>query len=187
MKRILSLLIFTAILSLLVGCTEQAIDEKEKAPKVSLEEIATQIKEQIAEDMKAKGAGEDVLVDGNLQSFIETDLKESEEDDPAVAILLEKMQLNKEEFNSGIVIAAMMNVNSDEIILLEASDEAHVDKLKESLERELEAQIHTWEQYLPDQYEKVKKNIITTKGNYLLYVTYEHPEKIKEVFDQNFE
>jgi len=187
MKRILSLVIFIAILSLLVGCTDQAIDEKEKAPKVSLEEIATQIKEQIAEDMKANGAGEDVLVDGNLQSYIEADLKKSEDNDPAVAILLEKMQLNKEEMNNGIVIAAMMNINSDEIILLEASDEAHVDTLKESLERELEAQTHTWEQYLPDQHEKVKKNIITTKGNYLLYVTYEHPEKINEIFNQSFE
>lgn len=187
MKRILSLVVFIATLSLLVGCTEQAIEEKEKAPKVSLKEIATQIKEHIAEDMKANGAGDDVLLDGNLQSYIETDLKESEDNDPPVAILLDKMQLNKDELNSGIVIAAMMNVNSDEIILLEASDEAHVDKLKESLERELEAQTLTWKQYLPDQYEKVKNNIITTKGNYLLYVTYEHPEKIKEVFDRNFE
>jgi hypothetical protein len=79
-----------------------------------------------------------------------------------------------------------MNVNSDEIILLKAKDEAHVKSLKEALEREKEAQIKTWEIYLPDQFEKVKNNVIKTNGNYLLYVTYGNPDEIEAIFDSYF-
>jgi hypothetical protein len=168
-----------------VCCSNQDIEKNEEAPKVTLEEISQKIKEQMAADMKEQGAGEDVLVDGELQGYIEVDLMDDK--DPSTPIYMEKMKLNKEELEDGIVLAAMMNVNSDEIILLKAKDEVHVKSLKEALEREKEAQIKTWEVYLPDQFEKVKNNVIKTNGNYLLYVTSGNPEKIEEVFDSFFE
>ena len=79
-----------------------------------------------------------------------------------------------------------MNVNADEIILLEAKDEKQVASLKEALEKELEGQVQTWKQYLPDQYEKVENNVIKTNGKYLLYVTYTKPGNIEKVFDSSF-
>lgn len=186
MKKIYSIFVLIFALCLaVVGCSNESNDKKEEAPKVSLEEMTTAIKEQMAEDMKAQGAGEDVLVDGNLQSYIEVDLMN--EKDPSTPVYLEKMKLNKEEIEEGVVLAAMMNINSDEIILLKSKDEANVKSLKEALEREKEIQIKTWEVYLPDQYEKVKNNVIKTNGKYLLYVTSEDPEKLVEIFDSYFE
>ncbi|MHC0037957.1 DUF4358 domain-containing protein [Pseudoneobacillus sp. C159] len=180
MKNIYRLFVLTFVISLIVGCTNQS-KEKDKKPEVSLEEISTKVKEQMAEDLKELGAGDDVLVDGKLQMHLEVDL--TNEDDPSAPIYLENMKLNKEELEDGIVIAHMMNVKSDEIILLKAKDEANVKSLKEALERERENQIKTWEIYLPEQFEKVKNNVIKTNGKYLLYVTSDHPEKIEEVFE----
>jgi hypothetical protein len=185
MKKLMNLVVFVLVFGLVVGCSNQDSEKNEEAPKVTLEEISQKIKEQMAADMKEQGAGEDVLVDGELQGYIEVDLMDDK--DPSTPIYMEKMKLNKEELEDGIVLAAMMNVNSDEIILLKAKDEAHVKSLKEALEREKEAQIKTWEAYLPDQFEKVKNNVIKTNGNYLLYVTSGNPEKIEEVFDSFFE
>lgn len=187
MKKIFSLILLTFVFSFVAGCTNQSDEQKEKPVEVSLENIVSEIKEQIAEDMKEQGAGEDVYVDGKLQSYIETDLKATDESNPSGAIYLEKLKLNQEELENGTVIAAMMSVKSDEIIVLEAADEKHVASLKEALEREKEAQMKTWEVYLPDQFEKVKKNIIKTNGKFLLYATYENPEKIEKIFDKSFE
>ena len=174
------------VLVLLAGCSAGSKSDKEEAETASFDEIITAIKEQIATDLKDGGVEEEVLVDGKLMNYMETDLTASEESDPAVAIWIEKMGLNNEEIAKGKVIAAMMNVNADEIILLEAKDEKQVASLKRALEKELEGQVQTWKQYLPDQYEKVEKNVIKTKGKYLLYVTYTQPEKIENVFDSSF-
>lgn len=184
MKKLMSLFVFVLFLGVVVGCSNQESEKSEAEPKVTLEEMSLKIKEQMAADMKEQGAGEDVLVDGKLQGYIEVDLMNDK--DPSTPIYMEKMVLNKEEEEDGIVLAAMMNVNSDEIILLKAKDKAHVKSLKEALEREKEAQIKTWEIYLPDQFEKVKNNVIKTNGNYLLYVTYSNPEKIEAIFDSYF-
>lgn len=173
-------------LVLLAACNSESKKETEKPENVSFDEIVTAVKEQIAEDLKDDGVEEDVIVDGELTFYMETDLTASEESDPAVAIWIEKMGLNKEEITKGKVIAAMINVNADEIILLEAKDEKHVASLKESLEKELEGQVQTWKQYLPEQYEKVENNIIKTNGKHLLYVTYTEPKKIEKVFDSYF-
>lgn len=185
MRKYLSLVVIALSFSLIVGCSNQSSEGKEEAPKVSVGEIVEEIKEQIAADMKEDGASEEVYVDGKLQSYFDIDLLG--EDEQSAAIYVEKMQLNKEELASGRIVTAMMNVNADEIIVLEAKDEASVESLKESLEKEKEAQNSTWEKYLPDQHEKVKNNVITTNGNYLLYVTYKDPETIVDIFDSYFE
>ena len=184
--RKIGVLVVIMCLVVLSGCSSESKDGAKKEAHASFDEIIISIKEQVAEDLKADGVEEDVLVDGKLIYHVETDLTATEDSDPAVAIWIEKMGLNQEELANGRVIAAMMNVNADEIILLEAKDEKQVAALKESLEKELNGQVQTWEQYLPDQYEKVKNNIIKTNGKYLLYVTYTHPDNIEKVFDSSF-
>lgn len=184
MKKIKGMAIIMVLL-LVAGCSSGTSTGKEDTNTASFDEMITAIKEQIAIDLKDEGVEEEVLVDGKLTYYMETDLTASEESDPAIAIWIEKMGLNKEEIAKGKVIAAMMNVNADEIILLEAKDEKKVASLKKALEKELAGQVQTWKQYLPDQYEKVEKNVIKTNGKYLLYVTYSQPKNIEKVFDSN--
>ncbi|MBD3108468.1 DUF4358 domain-containing protein [Bacillus sp. AGMB 02131] len=178
MKKITVALLLTFISVILFGCGGNANDEKE----VSLSETIDNIKEQIASDLEAGGV-ENPLVDGQLLGYTLTDLTSDSEE---ATMYAEKLNLDSELINAGYILVPMMNVKSDEIILLEAKDEGEVESLKQVLEQELQAQIDTWERYLPDQYEKVKKNEIKTNGRYLLYVTYDHPEKIVKIFNEQF-
>ncbi|MBS4217453.1 DUF4358 domain-containing protein [Bacillus sp. FJAT-49711] len=182
MKKAMGLTGMIAIILLtLIGCSGEA-NNKAGASGVSIEEIARSIKEQIGEDLSAVGVA-DALKDGVLQSYIESDLVKKDENNPDSDFLIEKLAINANDLEEGYIIAAMMNVNSDEIIILKAKDESKVDGLIEALKKEKEAQTNTWEQYLPDQFEKVNNNIIKVKGSYLIYITYEHPEKLEKIFD----
>ncbi|MBS4194336.1 DUF4358 domain-containing protein [Lederbergia citri] len=183
MKKAVSITGMIAILFFtLMGCSN-GTNNKAGATGVSIEEIVQSIKEKIAEDLAAVGVA-DALKDGVLQSYIESDLVNKDENNPNSEFLMEKLSIDPNDLENGYIIAAMMNINSDEIIILKAKDESKVDGLIEVLKKEKEAQVATWEQYLPDQYDKVKNNIIKVKGPYLIYITYEHPEKLEKIFDE---
>lgn len=178
-------LVMSLVLSLVVlgACGNKEADKSNSGSdkqEVALEEINQEIKDTIVEDLKAGGV-EEPLVDGKLMSYFEVDLMDAE--NPQRDLYLEKLGIQEDQLEKGYVYAAMMNVNADEIILLEAKDETAAAALKAGLEKELAAQTQTWEQYLPEQFEKVKNNLIKQNGNKLIYITYDKPEKIAEIFD----
>ncbi len=180
MKKVIPLALLLMSL-LLTACGTESKGEQDngagsepKEPK--FEDVLTAVKEKLADDLKEED------VEDWSQLYQEADLTDTSGDDQAAAIWTEKMKLDPDKLANGTVIAALMNVNSDEIILLEAKSEDNVAALKTSLENELAAQTQTWEQYLPEQYDKVKANKIVTKGKFLLYVTYTDPAGIEKVF-----
>ena len=180
MRKIVVALVASLLLIGLVGCGDSK--ETETKSDVPVEEILTAIKEKMAENLEAEYGGEDLLVDGELAGYIEGDLTEENSEDFLVNMLLEQMDLKQEELDEGVFMAPMMNINSDQIIILKAKELDNVDSLKEALERALEQQVITWEQYLPDQFEKVKQNIISSEGPYLIYITANNPESLEEIF-----
>lgn len=181
MKNWFFIMCLVLSMGMLAACGNNETDKSDSEKhEVSLEEVNKKIKDVISEDLKSAGIDEP-LVDGKLMSYLEIDLMDTE--NPDRDFYLEKLEIQQEQLQAGYVIAALMNVNSDEIILLEAKDETAAASLKKALEKELAAQTQTWELYLPDQYEKVKNNMIKQNGNFLIYITYDHPEKIAEIFD----
>ena len=185
MKRMFRLMILFVFCLFIVGCGNDENKQDEMASEVKLEEIMTSIKEQIAADYKASGVEDEILVEGQLQGFNEVDLTDTENESASMPYI-EKLKIDTDQLEEGFILVPMMNVKSDEIILLKAKDEDQVNQLKKLLEAERLAQMETWERYLPDQYEKVQKNVIKTHGKYLLYVTYDYPEKIVQIFDDRF-
>ncbi|GKX32138.1 hypothetical protein SH1V18_46180 [Vallitalea longa] len=202
MKRILAIItIMMAMSVMFVGCSKDNEDKdnntnvenpdsgnkddnedkdgnQEIEKDVKVEDIAESIKDQIVKDMVEKGLNEEDITDETpLPGYIYSDLKQGEED------ALVTLEIDKDKIEEGRMIVPMINLNSDQIIILKAVDDEAVTDLKEFLEKTKEDQIGVWEQYLPDQYEKVKNNIIKTSGKYLLYVTYDNPEIIEEIFD----
>ena len=182
MKKLAGILVALFMAVMMASCGSQSSDEsnREEATDVNFTDIISNIKGQVEGDLKAEG------VEEMSQIFQEVDLTENDDENSGADIWLAKMTLNPKSLANGTVIAALMNVNADEIIVLEAKDEDQVAELKTSLENELAAQVQTWEQYLPEQYEKVKNNKIVTKGKYLLYVTYTNPEAIEKAFNDSF-
>lgn len=181
MKKLLYFILPIALLLALVACGKD--DSSDSKKEVSLDTVYEAIKEAIAEDLKEVGI-EEPIVDGKLEAYVEVDLLNTTEENEFFAAQLE---LDTEKLEAGYMIAPMMNINSDEIILLQAKEESEADALVEALEKRLEAQEKTWSEYLPDQYEKVKKNIIKKSGKYLIYITYEDPEKIEAIFDEQIQ
>lgn len=201
MKKILAIITIMMVASLaFVGCSNETInddqiknedqngketqpDEPEEIPEeevnVPVKDILEAIKEQMKSDLIAGGVPEDNFEEGTIPGFLEQNLKpEVEEENPFF-----QLDINTENLEEGYILAQMINIKSDQIIVLKASDESVVSNLEAALQQVKESQIAVWEQYLPDQYEKVKNNIIKTEGKYLLYVTYENPEAIEAIFD----
>lgn len=186
MKKLVKIITMMMMVTLLfAGCAKGNSDnegsnnesETEKDVVVAVDDIVAAIKEQIKKDMLEGGVPEENFKDNMLPGFIEEDLK-AEEKSPFVTL-----EINEEDLEEGTLLAPMINLKADQILVLKASDESTISNLEAVLQQVKESQIGVWEQYLPEQYEKVKNNIIKTNGKYLLYVTYDYPEKIEEIFD----
>ena len=170
MKKIIGIVLIAVMVLAFVGCKDKGSEVH-----VSVADIVSSIKGQIAADLKAGGVPEEVFKESEVPGYMVTDFMK-EDQNP----MLESF--NKADLEEGFALQQMMNVKSDLIIVLEAKDKAKVESIKTALGKIKEQQINTWSTYLPDQYEKVQKNIIKAEGNYLIYITYDNPEKIEELF-----
>lgn len=178
----IGLLILVLIVSA-CGTNNSSSDNKPKQGP-AFNDVYTAVEATLKEELQAEsGLSEDEV----LGSYFIEDFTATDADKAMVDILLERMELDPDKLANGKAIGALMNVNADEIFVLEAKSEDDVADLKASLEQELAAQIQTWEQYLPEQYEKVKNNVIQTNGKFLLYVTFSDSKKIADAFNQQFE
>ena len=87
---------------------------------------------------------------------------------------------------------AMVMNSSDNVIAIKAKD-GKAEDVKAALEKRKEDVIQSFEQYLPDQYEKAQKGLVITKGNYVFLVIVGEAEQIdqdmnkaKEIVDSYF-
>lgn len=174
MKKIIALSVVLLTLLAFVGCSSQ-----ETEVNVTISEIMEAVKNQMADDMKAGGMPEDNFKDGKLPGYMEVDLTGEESQSQIMELF------NSEDIEEGVVLQQMINIKSDLIIVVKAKDETKVEGVKESLNKVKEQQENIWSKYLPDQYEKVKNNVIKTNGNYVIYITYDNPESIEEKFESS--
>lgn len=184
MKKIILASVVGLVMLGLVACGTSKDKENDEVANVSVKDIITDFKEKIAKDIEDE-SGDNILgEDGTLSGYTEADLKDKESEDPFTTLFLERAELDPEKLEEGRFLAPMINVNSTEIIILKAKDAADIDELKAALEREQAVQVGIWEQYLPDQHEKVKKNVIKVNGNYLLFATSDDSAALEKIFDE---
>lgn len=183
MKKIQFMTTALLVMLLLAACGSTSDDKTPATGDVSFDKVYESV-----QDVMVEGLQEDnsITKEEVLSGYFAEDLTQPSEDNPPVEILLERMDIKQEQIANGKALFAMMNVNADEIILLEAKTEEDAAALKTGLEKELTAQVQTWEQYLPEQYEKVKQNVIKTNGKFLIYVTASNPDEIVQAFDNHF-
>lgn len=175
MKKLVNALLFSAIVTVMIGCSGNNVKEETENKAIDITDVFTEIKNEISEDR-----------DGEMNGLIEVDLLDENADDPIAQMLIEETGLTSENISSGYMLASAINVNADAIIIVEAKNRDQVDSVKEKLQAYLDLQHNIWEFYLPDQFTKVKNTIIETKGNYVIYITYDNPEKIKKIFTDAF-
>lgn len=178
---IIGLLLLALIISACGNNSSGNDGDTNKTP--TFDDVYASVEDALKETLKEDS---DMAEDEVLNSYFMEDLTNPDTEESMATILLERMDLEQDKLANGKAIGALMNVNADEVFVLEAKSKDDVAALKESLERELDAQIQTWEQYLPDQYEKVKNNVIETNGNFLLYVTFSDPDRVVDAFKAQF-
>lgn len=185
MKKMLGIMLSALVIFAMVGCANSEENEGGAATSdVTVKDIMASIKAQIVQDIKDTGFDDGQSDEDILQGYMDTNLVDSNTDDVLGQMFFERTGLDQELLAEGSMMISAFNVNADEIIVLKAKDAKSVDTLKASLQKELDGQVQTWERYLPEQYEKVKNNVLKTKGNYLLYVTYENVDAVEKIFDE---
>ncbi|OPA73970.1 hypothetical protein BVG16_26380 [Paenibacillus selenitireducens] len=99
------------------------------------------------------------------------------------ADIASKLNIDQSLLAEGIYMKALINIRADEIIVLKAMDEKDIATLKKALEDEAAAQQKMWENYLPQELDKVKKHIIKQVGPYLTLIIAEKAEDVEKAFD----
>lgn len=160
MKRFIALtLVAVMAVTLFAGCSKKNTDATTAAPKnPEVKDIWTKIEEKIGKD--------------NMPSLMDADAE----------MISTFYYVKAEDIESYAVKFPMMNVKAEEYFLAKVKD-GKMDAVKEGIEKrkaDLDAQ---WKQYLPDQYELVKKAQTVINGNYILFAVGDNADKAVEVFN----
>ena len=155
MKKIKLIMMAVLVTVLAVGCSKGA-ENNTSTSEVSPEVIITKIQELLSTSYDIP------LQDGALPGYNVIDMTDPEQ------MLMYEGTFNTEDIESGYILQPMMNVKSELVMVAKAKDATALENIKAGYEKVLWDQDAMWSQYLPDQYEFVKGNVIKTQGNYAL-------------------
>ncbi len=174
-KIVIPLLICGTIFSF-AGCGKDMNMQKEMA---TIDEISSTITAEMKANLMSMGAAvEEDFADGALPSYSVMRLSDENFTLP--------IEYDKNKLEDALVITHNMNVKSDMIVVLKAKTDADVPDLENYVKQIRDEQYRTWENYLPDQFEKVQQNMTKTFGRYVVYVTYDEPQNITDAVEKLF-
>lgn len=168
----------------LVGCTQETEDVKKpetpnteqgtppEVADIRANELLQVLDSYVTNQLLGEEDAGELTEEQIAELYATTDLTDGKSEDAFYHMFYERTGIDPAMIKEGYLKMPLFNTKADEFIILKANDAKDVPALKEGLEKERAAQIQTWERYLPDQYELVKKNVIFAKGNYLFYVTF---------------
>lgn len=163
-KKISIILALLTMVLCMVGC------KKSKEINVGTQDLIDSIGEKVAQD---SGVDSKETLNWN-----EIDLL-SEQGAP----LLEMMNLDSSILEEAIYYENPMNVSADRIIIAKVKEEKDVNTVKLAFDELKKSQESDWEQYLPEQYTKVKEGQILVKDKYVMYIVYDDLAGIKKIID----
>ncbi|WP_455714958.1 DUF4358 domain-containing protein [Anaerosporobacter sp.] len=164
MKKIVVIILVAVLTVSLAGC------KKSKEADVKTKELIDSIGEKIAKDVGVSSKDE--------LDWSEVDLLSEN----GLAIL-EMMNLDPNILQEAIYYENPMNVRADRIIIAKVKEEKDVNTVKLAFDELKKAQETDWEQYLPEQYEKVKNGQVFTKDKFVFYIVYDDVASIKKIVD----
>lgn len=109
------------------------------------------------------------------------DMKETPTDRMPVTFRYDESQVSdKASYASATMVTA------SEVTVFKASDAKYVDSLKAVLEERIEDQKIQYEDYQPQEMEKINNAVIYTNGDYLILVMADDTSSVKSTFDAQF-
>jgi len=95
--------------------------------------------------------------------------------------------ITEDECVQCIAIINTSGVSSDEIILVEAKDEASADAVFEKVENRRLAKLNETENYFPAEHEKVETAEVKRSGNFVSLIISDDAENMMSVYENSFE
>ncbi|MDD2441557.1 MAG: DUF4358 domain-containing protein [Clostridiaceae bacterium] len=179
MKRFTSFILAACLAVLtLAACAPKAPSQTTGA---GVDEIVAAFKARMVDDAKADNMTEEDLFgkgDEMMGAYFTEDMTVPA-DQRRIAV-----DVKSEDLAAGTGIQATFNVNAAQILVLEAASADKVETIKTALNTMLDQQKELWSQYLPDQYEIVKKTVLKSEGNLIVYITYVNADALEAIFDE---
>lgn len=94
--------------------------------------------------------------------------------------------IDNTELEDFVLYTAPSNIKADEIAILKVKDSNNVSKIKDKVSKRLENQSTSFKDYLPNEYAVIQKNVLKTKGNYIIFVISSDAQKIDNAFEEAF-
>ncbi|MGL5296837.1 MAG: DUF4358 domain-containing protein [Culicoidibacterales bacterium] len=170
MKKLFTLCACALLAVGLVACGGSSTDSG--SGNADFTSVNTAVKDAIVTFLESEGVTPAEDTDGNIMGFTTYDLTTED-----LSGLYPTIQA--EDFVNGTMYMPLMNTNGDLIIIAEATDAAGVDAIVEAFDGVKDAQLQTWQYYLPEQLEKVENNQIVKNGNFVLYSTFSNDDVVK--------
>lgn len=164
MKKIVAIVLVAVMIVSLAGC------KKTKEADVKTKDLIDSIGEKIAKDV-------------GVSSKEELDWNEVDLLSENGTAILEMMNLDPNIFEEAIYYENPMNVKADRIIVAKVKEEKDVNTVKLAFDELKKSQETDWEQYLPEQHEKVKNGQVFTKDKFVFYFVYDDVASIKKIVD----
>lgn len=83
-----------------------------------------------------------------------------------------------------VLYTAPINIKADEIAILKVKDSNEVQSIKDKISKRIEKQSESFKSYLPDEYSLVEKNVLKSKGKFVIFAVSKDSEKIESEFDK---
>lgn len=94
-----------------------------------------------------------------------------------------KYGLTADDYEEFSVSWAGSGADSDEVCVIKAKD---VDKVKNAVNGRLDGQKEVFKDYVPEQYDKLSKSEVKTKGNYVYWVCTNDNSKAEKAIESDF-
>ncbi|MFU0800632.1 MAG: DUF4358 domain-containing protein [Xylanivirga thermophila] len=94
--------------------------------------------------------------------------------------------MDKDEVEEFLLYLAPSNIRSDEVAVIKANKKDDIDDIIDNIKDRIEDKKEGFKDYIPEEYELIQKHVLTSKGNYVLFVVSKDAEKIEEAFENSF-
>ena len=78
------------------------------------------------------------------------------------------------------------SLNQNEVVMVEAQSSDAMKRIKEKLENSYNKKLDQSRDYLPDEYEMIKKCTVSTNGNYVRMFISDNAEKMTSIYKSYF-
>lgn len=158
-KMVIHAMVFMFILSACESRAEPATIES------TFEDIVSQLK---------------IDLNGEIELFDQVDLKDTK--DPAAMMYLDVFDIDHDLIYEGYAIKSLLNKQAADIIVIQANDKAEIHTIKSGLNNYFEQQMVIGHGRDAEGDLNKDNHRITTQDDTIIYITYNAPEKIEDIF-----